>query len=45
MEELEEIEDDEVKGKVIQNSQIGFVDFIINNPIPQQKQHRQGSWR
>lgn len=36
MEELEETEDDEVKGEVIQNSLIGFVDFIINNPIPQQ---------
>jgi hypothetical protein len=31
MEELEEIEDDEVKGEVIQNSVIGFVDFMINN--------------
>jgi hypothetical protein len=36
MEELEETEDDEVKGEVIQNSLIGFVDFMINNQIPQQ---------
>jgi hypothetical protein len=46
MEELEETEDDEVKGEVIQNSLIGFVDFMINNPIPQQNNTgKQGSWR
>jgi hypothetical protein len=36
MVELEETDDDEVKGEIIQNSLIAFADHMASNPIPQQ---------
>jgi hypothetical protein len=34
MAELEETDDDEVKGEIIQNSLIAFADYMASNPIP-----------
>jgi hypothetical protein len=36
MAELEETDNDEVKGGIIQNSLIAFADYMASNPIPQQ---------
>ena len=36
MVELQEMDDDEVKGELIQNSLIAFADLMASNPIPQQ---------
>jgi hypothetical protein len=36
MAELEEADDEEVKGEIIQNSLIAFVDYMASNPILQQ---------
>jgi hypothetical protein len=35
-EELHDVEDDEVKGELIQNALIGFAEYMIDTPIPQQ---------
>jgi hypothetical protein len=34
--ELKEMDDDDVKGEIIQNSLIAFADYMASNPIPQQ---------
>jgi hypothetical protein len=36
MEELCDVDDDEVKGELIQNALIGFAEYMIDNPVPQQ---------
>ena len=36
MAELEEMDDNQVKGEIIQNSLITFADYMASNPIPQQ---------
>jgi hypothetical protein len=36
MEELHDVEDDEVKGELIQNALIGFAEYMIDTLIPQQ---------
>jgi hypothetical protein len=46
MAELEEMEDGEVKGEIIQNSLIAFADYMASNPIPQHNSTgKQNSWQ